>query len=200
MRLPKRVSNSPKILKQKVALPMVDWLDIDVWLYMFSEDLEFNDSYRQGFTRVGCWVCPHNSDWSTFLSSLYNSEEFEKWYNFLIDFAKKIGKKDYEDYINDGKWKARQGGAGLKKSKEILLESKECISEINSRTYTLNKGVNFDFYELFKPFGDLEIEKKVKTKEVSIKSPKNNGGQAHLRFKPSTQGVWSLLRCDSSAE
>lgn len=169
-----RLSQSPKILKQMVALPMVDWLDIDVWLYMLSENLDFNYSYRQGFTRVGCWVCPHNSDWSTFLSSLYNSKEFEKWYKFLIGFAKKIGKEDYEDYILDGKWKARQGGAGIDKSRDILVESKECVNESNSKTHYLNKPINDEFYELFKPFGELRGAYKGKTKETYLVSKKTN--------------------------
>lgn len=164
----KRVSQSPKILKQIVALPMVDWLDIDVWLYILKENIDFNFSYRQGFTRVGCWVCPQNSDWSTFLSSVYNSKEYDKWHNFLIGFAKKIGKEDYEDYINEGFWRARQGGSGLEKSRSIIVESKECINEKNSKNYTLNKPVNHEFLELFKPFGELKSSSKAGLTELYI--------------------------------
>ena len=51
-----RVTQSPKLKMQMVAAPIIDWLDLDVWLYMFSEDLSFNKAYRQGFSRVGVLV------------------------------------------------------------------------------------------------------------------------------------------------
>jgi phosphoadenosine phosphosulfate reductase len=179
----KRISQSPKIIKQNVALPMVDWLDIDVWLYLLTEDVAFNYSYRQGFTRVGCWVCPHNSDWSTFLSSVYNSKEYDKWYDFLINFAKQIGKEDYKDYIGDGYWKARQGGAGLEKSRNVILETKECVNEENSKNYILSKNIDSDFYQLFKPFGKLKNSSKGKIEELYIISKKDNSSIFKLMFK-----------------
>lgn len=164
----KKVSQSPKILKQMVASPIIDWCDLDVWLYMLTEELDFNDSYRQGFARVGCWVCPNNGSWSELLSSVYNSEEYDKWYSFLINFSKRIGKLDYEDYVKDGKWKARQGGDGLEKSTEIIVEAKECINEKNSKTFVLNKSVNEDFIQLFKPFGTMKIFEKNKAVEIIL--------------------------------
>ena len=170
----KKVSQSPKILKQMVASPIIDWCDLDVWLYLLTENLDFNDSYRQGFARVGCWVCPNNGTWSELLSSIYNSTEYDKWYNFLIKFSKKIGKLDYEDYVKDGKWKARQGGDGLDKSTEIIVQSKECINEKNSKTFTLNKAVNEDFIQLFKPFGSMKIIEKNKMSELILIDKKNN--------------------------
>ncbi|MHA4985893.1 phosphoadenosine phosphosulfate reductase domain-containing protein [Cetobacterium somerae] len=170
----KKVSQSPKILKQMVASPIIDWTDLDVWLYILSENLDFNDSYRQGFARVGCWVCPNNGSWSELLSSIYNSEEYDKWYNFLVNFSKKIGKIDYEDYVKDGKWKARQGGDGLEKSTEILVESKECINEKNSKTFILNKPINDDFIQLFKPFGIIKIIEKNRILELIILDKKKN--------------------------
>ena len=170
----KKVSQSPKILKQMVASPIIDWCDLDVWLYLLTENLDFNDSYRQGFARVGCWVCPNNGTWSELLSSIYNSIEYDKWYDFLIKFSKKIGKLDYEDYVKDGKWKARQGGDGLDKSTEIIVQSKECINEKNSKTFTLNKSVNEDFIQLFKPFGSMKIIEKNKMSELILIDRKNN--------------------------
>ena len=163
-----KVAQSPKILKQMVACPVIDWSDLDIWLYILTENLDFNDSYRQGFARVGCWVCPNNGNWSQLLSSIYNAKEYDKWYNFLIDFAKKIGKIDYEDYVKDGKWKARQGGNGLDKSEEVILESKECINEKNSKTYTLNRNTDANFIQLFKPFGKIKIMNKKQLNELFI--------------------------------
>ena len=53
-----REDNSPKISKQKVSSPIIDWMDFDIWLYILSSGIDFNDAYRKGYTRVGCIVCP----------------------------------------------------------------------------------------------------------------------------------------------
>ena len=153
-----RVSKSPKIEKQIVASPIIDWLDADIWLYILTEKLDFNDAYRQGFARVGCWCCPNNSYWSDFLMSIYNHEQYDKWRNFLLEFSKRIGKEDYETYVDDGKWKARQGGTGIELAKRIRLSTKECIAENNSKSYELNREIDDEFFEMFKPFGKINFE------------------------------------------
>ena len=53
-----REDNSPKISKQKVSSPIIDWRDYDIWLYILSTGIDFNDAYRKGFTRIGCIVRP----------------------------------------------------------------------------------------------------------------------------------------------
>lgn len=153
-----RVTNSPKIKKQIVSSPIIDWFDIDIWLYIFTEKLDFNFAYRQGFSRIGCWCCPNNSRWSDFLSLVYINEEYSKWKNFLLEFSKNIGKKDYVEYVEEGKWKARQGGAGLDISKKIKIKSQECVTEDNSKNYVLFKEIDNEFFELLKPFGTLNFD------------------------------------------
>lgn len=153
-----RESDSPKIAKQKVVSPIIDWIDFDVWLYMLTTGIDFNDAYRYGYTRVGCWCCPNNSDWSAFLSSLYMTEQYKKFHNFLVEFARRIGKEDAEVYVRDGKWKARQGGNGIEHSKNIFVEFKPCATQDNTFDYQLTKPITPDFYEFFKPFGFLNFE------------------------------------------
>lgn len=105
-----RTSNNSKISKQLVAAPLIDWTEFDVWLYLLTNKVDFNDAYKQGFSRVGCWCCPNNSNWSEYLSKIYMNEKYEKFHKILINFAKEIRKPDPEEYINSGGWKARQGG------------------------------------------------------------------------------------------
>lgn len=164
-----KVSNSPKIKKQMLASPIIDWLDIDVWLYILTEKLDFNYSYRQGFARVGCWCCPNNSYWSDFLGMIYNNKEYTKWNDFLLNFAKNIGKEDAEVYVLEGKWKARQGGAGLDIASKVRIKSKECVTEDNSRNYELFRTIDDEFFEFFKPFGILNFELGLIFKEREVK-------------------------------
>ena len=49
-----RKSKDSKIAKQIVISPIIDWLEFDIWLYILSNKIDFNDAYKQGFSRVGC--------------------------------------------------------------------------------------------------------------------------------------------------
>ena len=153
-----RDSSSSKISKQIAASPIIDWLDFDVWLYILANNIPFNDAYKQGFSRVGCWCCPNNSNWSEFLSSIYMPEEYAKWKDLLYPFAMKVGKEDWKEYVDDGKWKARQGGNGLEYSKNAIVSFKPCVLEDNAYNFDLSRPISKDLYTLFKPFGILNYE------------------------------------------
>lgn len=147
-----------KIQKQKVASPIFLWKDIDIWLYIFGEDVDFNDAYRLGYDRVGCWCCPNNNERAQFLSQIYMPEQYEKWHSFLVGFAKRIGKPDAEEYIDSGGWKARQGGNGLESAQDVKIRYTNCTTEDNAKVYQLNKPVDDSFIELFIPFGRIAPE------------------------------------------
>lgn len=147
-----------KIQQQKVASPIFLWKDIDIWLYILGEKIDFNDAYRLGYDRVGCWCCPNNSERTQFLSKIYMSERAYKWREFLIDFAKKIGKPDPEVYVDDGKWKARQGGNGLKSAEDVKIKFTNCTAEENAKIYKLTKEIDDYFIQLFIPLGKISTE------------------------------------------
>jgi len=149
---------SIKIQKQKVASPIFSWKDIDVWLYILSEKIDFNDAYRIGYDRIGCWCCPNNSNRSQFLTQIYIPEQYLKWRNFLIQFAKQIGKPDAEEYIDSGAWKARQGGNGVRAARDIKINFTNCTTEEHAKVYQINKPISCHFIDLFTPFGRLSPE------------------------------------------
>lgn len=151
-------TESVKIQQQTVAAPIFYWKDLDVWLYILSEKIDFNDAYRLGYDRVGCWCCPNNNKRAQFLSNIYMPERSEKWRNFLIDFAHQIGKKDAEVYVDSGKWKARQGGNGLTAAKTVKLQYTNCTSEEHSKIYKLFHPYNDELVNMFVPFGKLAPE------------------------------------------
>lgn len=144
-----------KIQKQTVASPIFEWADIDVWLYLLAENVDFNDAYRLGYDRVGCWCCPNNNFRAQFLSRIYMQERSKDWRKFLIDFAKKIGKPDAENYVDSGKWKARQGGNGLAASNDVKLKFTACTSEDHSKIYQLTHPFDDSFLNMLVPFGIL---------------------------------------------
>lgn len=150
-------SHSSKIAKQKTVLPIFEWTDFDVWLYILTTGIDFNQAYRLGFSRVGCWCCPNNGSWSEFLSKIYMFEKYIHWRNILIDYAKQVGKPDPEEYVDSGNWKARQGGNGLAAAQSSVLSYEPCAVENDAYNYELQNPISDQLYEYFKPFGLLDF-------------------------------------------
>lgn len=153
-----RESDSPKITKQRIVSPIIDWMDFDIWLYLLTTGIDFNDAYRLGYARVGCWCCPNNSGWSEFLAKIHMHEQATRFRNMLIDFARGIGKEDAEVYVDDGFWKARQGGNGVAYAQKSVVSFKPCATEENAFNYELQRPITEEFYELFRPFGYLNFD------------------------------------------
>lgn len=151
-----RVSGDSKIGKQIAVLPILDWSDSDVWLYIISKRLPFNDAYRQGFSRVGCWCCPNNSAWSEFLSSIYMADEYDRFRKVLYNFAIKTNKNDITSYVENGDWKKRQGGNGIESAKNTFVSYRPCVFDENSFNFTLPHPIDEFLYTLFTPFGIID--------------------------------------------
>ena len=144
-----------KIQKQKVASPIFYWGDLDIWLYLFTNHVDFNYAYKLGYDRVGCWCCPNNNIRAQFLSKIYMPDQYKKWRDYLISFAVSIGKPDPEEYVDGGWWKARQGGNGLKAAEDVKIKFTNCTAEENAKIYSLTKPIDESFYEMFIPFGKV---------------------------------------------
>lgn len=151
-------SDAVKIQQQTVASPIFFWKDIDIWLYILSEKIDFNDAYRLGYDRVGCWCCPNNNERAQFLSQIYMPNQYEKWHDFLVRFARQIGKPDPEVYVDSGKWKARQGGNGLAAAKDVKIRTTSCTTEEHAKIYQLFHPYSEELLELFIPFGRVAPE------------------------------------------
>lgn len=198
-----KVSKTPKIHGGIVNSPIIDWLDLEVWMYIISENIEFNFSYRQGFPRVGCWMCPNNSDLSQFLAKIYvnkshhNTIKFDAndWEKFIYDFSEKVVKnyhevnktnmskdeldKEVKYYVKNNKWKTRQGGDGVERSKYTVMRKKECVDEKNTYNLSLNRPVDDEFTTLFKPFGKLSFRNQGVSQEMFVI---NSNGDAVIKI------------------
>lgn len=168
-------ADAVKIKQQTVASPIFFWKDIDIWLYIFSEEIDFNDAYRLGYDRVGCWCCPNNNQRAQFLSRIYMSEQSKQWRDFLISFAKKIGKLDPEVYVDSGKWKARQGGNGLLSANDVKIKFTNCTAEEFAKIYRLVRPFDDELVGLFTPFGRVapELGRKI-LNEVIVLDARSN--------------------------
>ena len=151
-------AESIKIQQQTVASPIFFWRDIDIWLYLLGEKVDFNNAYRLGYDRVGCWCCPNNNQRAQFLSRIYMPEKSKQWRDFLLDFAKRIGKEDAEVYVDTGKWKARQGGNGLASANDVKIKYTNCTTEDHAKIYSLVRPYTDELIGMFVPFGRVAPE------------------------------------------
>ena len=60
--------------------------------------------------------------------------------------------------MDDGFWKARQGGNGVAYAQKSVISFKPCATEENAFNYELQKPVTEELYELFRPFGYLNFD------------------------------------------
>jgi len=149
-----RIYINKKIVRQISAYPIHEWKDLEVWLYILTKRLEFNRAYRKGFSRIGCMYCPNNTAYNEYLLRINYSKEVQKWESFLLNYAKKIGKEDPAEYISSGAWKKRVGksdGESL-----VYVRKVPCLKNTNAMHFILDKKIEADFLERFKPFGKIE--------------------------------------------
>lgn len=168
-----RTQDHSKIGSQINSMPIIEWADCDVWLYLLYKGIAFNDAYRWGYKRVGCWCCPNNSDWSTMLTEIYYPEHSNCWKEVLYDFANKTNKTDVIDYVENGKWKTRKGASGLE-TRNVTIVDTPCNLSERARNIIIKKKINRDVLEFFKPFGELSLLDKEEAAYITITERKFN--------------------------
>lgn len=162
-----RTQDHSKIGSQINAMPIIEWRDCDVWLYILYKGLCFNEAYRWGYKRVGCWCCPNNSDWSMMLTDIYYPELASKWKSVLYDFAAKTKKTDIADYVENGKWKTRKGASGLE-TRNVAIADTPCNLADRARNIIIKRKIGRDVLELLKPFGELSVFDKEDVSYITV--------------------------------
>ena len=95
------------------ASPILLWSSVEIFLYLFRNNLHINKAYRFGLTRVGCIICPFSSEWNDMLINRLYTTELQPFLSRIEKIVKKAGIQDYSTYIATGKWKRRAGGRDL---------------------------------------------------------------------------------------
>jgi 3'-phosphoadenosine 5'-phosphosulfate sulfotransferase (PAPS reductase)/FAD synthetase len=91
-------------------LPIIDFNDLDVWSYLLSNEVEFNELYEFGFGRVGCTHCAFRSDYELTLTDKFLPTYSSNWKELI---GKTFVSEGYAINMNctlqefiDGAWKA----------------------------------------------------------------------------------------------
>lgn len=96
--------------------PILEWSSIEVYLYIYMNNLYLNEAYKKGNSRAGCLVCPMAADKNEYMRYQCYPKEVEKYIDVIRDTnAREFpSKEDDERFINVGGWKVRNNGRDIK--------------------------------------------------------------------------------------
>lgn len=76
------------------CMPVLNWTELDIWLYMLWRNVEINPKYKKGYTRVGCAIaCPYYTKSTWILDKYWYPTMYNRWHGILHD-----------DFINNQRW------------------------------------------------------------------------------------------------
>jgi len=146
-----RISTNHKIGGEVLARPLLEWTDLEVWIYILYHGLDLNQAYRKGMRRVGCIYCPFNSCWSEVMIRNYFPEQYSHWTSFLRNHAVET-KHINPDCYKDHGWRVRAGGRGLEHYRTIV-DCYPCALSDNAFNYQLTAGDVRDVPAFLRPLG-----------------------------------------------
>lgn len=137
-----RHHQNTKLQRQYSAYPILDWSEIEVWLFTLWRNIPLNPLYDEGFARIGCWACPNNGLFDTFLFEKIKPKMADYWFKKLRTFSESISNEHdhtYEhDWIYQGKWKGRR-----------VKYHNELIGEISQQ------DLSFENFDIVDPAGTI---------------------------------------------
>lgn len=110
--------------------PIVKWEESDVWMYILWKGLKFNPMYRKGYQRVGCLICPYQSDVTDLMNKEYYPKQVDRWNDILLKNyeLKHVGRRlkwTEEEWLS-GRWKT----AMSKESEIVSKYTPERVKEL----------------------------------------------------------------------
>lgn len=105
-------NDSKKIKGQYSHNSILEWTSAEIWLYVYANNIFFNEAYKKGSARVGCICCPMGGGKASYIEGINYSDNM----NGYIDRIKSSNGRKYiniDDYIKSGGWSARRNGRDL---------------------------------------------------------------------------------------
>ena len=150
-----KISVSRKHPAQLNFYPILKWSTAEIFLYLFAENLPFNQCYRNGLPRVGCKICPMSSAWNDCLQNNFYPNEIAPFISVVKQTIDKGFATDeqWHDYFNGQGWKKRLGGKLLtfgEKKIDTLRDGENHSFIITNANYSWRKWLPVlgDFVEV----------------------------------------------------
>lgn len=130
--------------------PILEWTSAEIWLYIFWNHLNINNTYKKGNSRAGCLLCPMGRGASDFFRRNAYTQEIDEYIGYIKKSYLSSDSDKVNSYITNGGWCARNNGRDLKENKF------RCMENVTSGFITINvTRPNTDWKEWIKTLGML---------------------------------------------
>lgn len=94
--------------------PILEWNTAELFLYIYENDLTFNNAYKKGNTRAGCLVCPMSQGKHDYMKYKNYPDNTDSFINKIITTSgKNFSKENYDRFVEQGYWRTRKSGREL---------------------------------------------------------------------------------------
>lgn len=99
--------------KWMCGLPIRQWTELDIWLYIIMRNLPINNIYKYGYARCGCLVCPYRNDLEEIITRYHFPKQIERFArvqkSYFFEHERWIGLNcTLDEFMNKGAWKGGQ--------------------------------------------------------------------------------------------
>jgi len=78
-------NNKWGIREWNAILPIRKWSELQIWLYILENNIDINQKYKKGYSRVGCAVaCPYYTKSTWVLDKYWYPKMFNRWRDILV--------------------------------------------------------------------------------------------------------------------
>ncbi|MHA1410186.1 MAG: phosphoadenosine phosphosulfate reductase domain-containing protein, partial [Candidatus Odinarchaeia archaeon] len=139
----KIIWTNPYVPNQINVAPIRDWTHLHVWLFLKKKNVPLNPLYSRGYQRIGCMYCPANKLSELKIMRREHPDHFEKFNNFLLEWAKEYGYP--EEWVRFGLWRWKRVGPKQKQLAEMLginLKPTTDLDNVNKLKFSVTKGIS----------------------------------------------------------
>lgn len=127
--------------------PILDWSDLDIWVYILNNNIKIHKAYYYGYERCGCLICPYTGAYDDMLTNEYYPFLWKRWTTEILPNSyenlhiKENFKWTLKEWI-EGEWKSGVSKEArlirlnpTKERVEQIMQLKGCTEEIAKKFF-----------------------------------------------------------------
>ncbi|WP_218122919.1 phosphoadenosine phosphosulfate reductase domain-containing protein [Selenomonas ruminantium] len=100
---------------------ILDWNSVEVFLYIYTNNLPLNNAYKKGSSRAGCLVCPNSTGKHEYIKRELYQKDVDKFLSIISETSgKKYNENEMKRFIDNGFWRTRKSGRELNLGKDMF--------------------------------------------------------------------------------
>ena len=139
-------------------LPIRQWTETDIWLFILYRNIDINAKYRKGYARVGCGVaCPYYSKSTWVLDKYWYPYLYQRWHDILDNDFIHNKKASIMNCTNKEYHNAWSGGIVRDEATEEVIQE-----------FAEQQGLNIDIARKYFNKTCMCCDKKLKKDDIAL--------------------------------